>query len=154
MDIAEITRRTSIATRRLRYVLDHAVLPGTAQASQGRGTARSFTSFEAFGLSCAALLLDAGLRRSLVRQVIELLTHGARGTDVNAIPLYRAFDAGGYLEIGDAVNVRLQERPAGKRPALDTGWLQAATGAALDQDYEPLVLLRLNVSVLRRTLSD
>lgn len=156
MDIAAIVQRTGIPTRRLRYVLDHGVLPVGKQVSKGRGAVRSFTDFEAFGLTCAALMLEAGLRRSLVRGCMDLLCgRYGRGTPVHQIPFYQAFQSRGAvsLEIGDGVNVRLHE-PVGQGPLLDTGWRQAETGAALQDGYEPLVLVRINVGSLKKLLTD
>lgn len=62
-NLAEIAHTSGVAVRKLRYVLDHQILSGSQDASQGRGTARSFTPFEAFALVTAALMLRAGLRR-------------------------------------------------------------------------------------------
>ena len=45
-DLAEISQSSGVKVRKLRYVLDHQLLPGAQDVSQGRGTARSFTPFE------------------------------------------------------------------------------------------------------------
>ena len=63
-DLAEISQSSGVKVRKLRYVLDHQLLPGAQDVSQGRGTARSFTPFESFALVVAALMLEAGLRRA------------------------------------------------------------------------------------------
>jgi hypothetical protein len=156
VDIAELARRTGIGARRLRYTLDHGVLPGSRKASQGRGAARSFTDFEAFGLACATLMLEAGLRRSLVHDCIHLLCgqHG-RSTPVHEIPLYQAFQQCGAvsLEIGDGLNVRIWDGPGVAPSTLERTWRQAETGAILQEGYEPLVLVRINVGHLRRRLT-
>jgi hypothetical protein len=66
MHIAEIAERIGLPVRQVRYVLDHGIMPGLKPAGEGRGTPRYLTAFGAFGVACAALLLQAGLRREVV----------------------------------------------------------------------------------------
>src|SRR3954454_10495451 len=93
-DLAEIAGFGHLAPRKLRYVLDHGLLPGGAGASRGRGAARRFTGFEAFGIATATLMLEAALRRALVRDCLAALCR-ARGGDASRVPLYRAYAARG-----------------------------------------------------------
>src|SRR3954451_20043785 len=80
MDLLTIAELTGLPIRRLRYTLDHRVLPGADRASRGPRLTRTFTDFEAFGIACAAALLQSGARRPLVEQcMVELLRpRGAR----------------------------------------------------------------------------
>ena len=79
--LAEIELATGIPCEELRYVIDQKILPGgrrpgdmNRSGSRGRGTARTYTPFEAFGIACAALLLAAGLRRASVQRIMKILS--------------------------------------------------------------------------------
>lgn len=155
MDLAEISERTRLPLRRLRYVLDHGVLPGPRGKGQGRGTPRDVSEFEAFGLATAALMMEAGLRRSLVARCMYLLS----GSDMRSRsyvdrPLYWAFDRGhvAELQIGDGLNVRLSGHGEAGRQRFDTGWVEVATLARLEATYDPLASIRLDVGQLRQRL--
>jgi hypothetical protein len=62
-----------------------------------------------------------------------------------------------YVEVGDAVNVRLSAAgPAGRVVVVGGGggggaeaWVQVATGAPLDAAYAPLILVRIDAARLR-----
>src|SRR5215213_598210 len=45
MDVAELAARTDVPVRRLRYAIDHRVLPGMRHAAPGHGVPRTFTEF-------------------------------------------------------------------------------------------------------------
>jgi hypothetical protein len=148
LDLAEIAESSRMAPRKLRYVLDHGLLPAGKIASRGRGAIRRFTGFEAFGLATAALMLEAGLRRALVRDCLAALCR-APGRDVRLVPLYCAYAARGAarLEVGDWAYARLVVAGA-EAAATDTGWLPLA-GAAAPAEYTPLVTLTLDVAQVR-----
>lgn len=150
-DLAEIAERSGIAVRKLRYVLDQALLPGGNVASRGRGTARSFTPFEAFGIATAAVMLEAGLKRSLIRDCLALLCQGP-SRNLDRVLLYRAFtaDLAARLEIGDWEFVRLVGAGVSPGKSFDTGWLPLAKGAVPAEKYTPLVTVALDVGQIRR----
>jgi hypothetical protein len=149
----EIAQSSGIPVRKLRYVLDHQFLPGAQDASLGRGTARSFTPFGSFGVVVATLMLEAGLRRSLIRDCLAALSRDPR-RKIDEVPLYRAFAHGepARLEVGDGKFVRLTV--AGHRlwPALDTGWLPLSDNRPPEDSYIPLVCLALDVGRIRRLI--
>src|ERR1700704_3473478 len=102
MDIAQLAIRTGLPIRRLRYVFDHQILPGTRHA-EGRGIPRSFLAFEGFGIALAALLLEAGLKRWLVALCFDAVQIG-RSVPISQEPLYQGYVArSGWLEIGDGL---------------------------------------------------
>jgi hypothetical protein len=150
-DLTEIAGRSGIAARKLRYVLDHALLPGGQLASRGRGSVRSFTPFEAFGLATAALMLEAGLKRSLVRDCLAVLCR-ASGRNVGDVPLYRAFvaDRSARLEVGDWEFVRVVGSGRSPRKSFDTGWLSLADGVAPATTFTPLVTVTLDIGLICR----
>ena len=159
LDLAEISQKTGIPSRRLRYVLDHGIFLNIGKASAGRGARRNFYEYEAFGIACAALLLESGLRQGVVRGVMEILTKSDVGPSFGYVDalLIHALDSEKFalLEVGDGVNVRLST--AGFKdlvivPVRDTGWRQVATGAKLSKDYEPLIKVSIDAKRLRERL--
>jgi hypothetical protein len=151
--LAEIAEASGVPVRKLRYVLDHQLLPGAQDISQGRGTARSFTPFESFAVVIAALMLEAGLRRALVRQCLAVLARNP-SRKVDQVPLYRAFAHGepARLELGDWKCVRLTVAQHPLWPALDTGWLALAEGQPPGDSYTPLVCVVMDVGRIRRLI--
>jgi hypothetical protein len=147
--LAEIAESSHLSVRKLRYVLDHGLLPGSKIASRGRGAPRRFHGFEAFGLATATLMLEAGLRRALVRECMASLCP-AVGRDLDRIPLYRAYQARGAarLEVGDWLYARMVVEGWVLKPPLDTGWLPLA-GSGPAATYAPLVCLALDVAQVR-----
>jgi hypothetical protein len=154
MTLAELANRAALPPRQLRYVLDHGLLPAGRIESRGRGAARTFTDFEAFGIACAAVMLHAGLRQAIVRDCIALLCRfqDGRPRKTADIPLFRAFQAtkAAKLEVGDGVNVRLSGTGTLAQQHFDTGWRQVATGVELVDGYEPLIVISINLDLLAR----
>jgi hypothetical protein len=152
-DLAQISQTSGIGVRKLRYVLDHRLLPGAQDASRGRGTARSYTPFEAFAVVVATLMLDAGLKRALVRDCLAALARGSI-RNVDQIPLYKAFYQRGpaRLEVGDWNYARLTVAAHPPWPASDTGWLALGKGRPPGASYNPLVCLVLDVGQIRRLI--
>ncbi len=76
MDLTEIHRQTKLSLRKLRYVLDHGILPGTRVKTDSSrvGHPRSFSPFEGYSIAVAAALLEAGLRRGLVARFFDAMT--------------------------------------------------------------------------------
>jgi hypothetical protein len=149
----EIAQTSGLPVRKLRYVLDHRLLPGAQHASLGRGVSRSFTPFESFAIVVAALMLEAGLRRSLICDCLAVLSRNPT-RNVQHVPLYRAFAHGqpARLEIGDWKFVRLNVAPHPLSPALDTGWLALTDDPSPDHSYSPLVCVVLDVGRIRRLI--
>lgn len=155
MEVLEIAEATGLPLRRLRYVLEHRVLPGAERASQGHRVTRHFTGFEGFGIALAALLLEAGLRRAAVARCIRTLVTApvpARFPK-GQCPLLHVYGltSPARLEIGDGVNLRLSAATpaATSRKLPDTGWLQIATGAEVGGAYNPMVAVVIDVGRLR-----
>lgn len=151
MNLFAIARATGIPIRTLRYVLEHRVLPGAERASRGHRVTRQFTAFEAFGIACAAALLDAGVRRpSVTRCMRRLTTRRGAGTSPSDIPLWQAFTAtaGAAIEVAGERAVRVR---VGSRRSAD-GWIHLVTGRRLSTMPDPLVRITLDASALRDVL--
>jgi hypothetical protein len=149
MDLRDISTRTRIDVRRLRYVLEYGLMPNSSRASKGRGSARQFSKPETILLTFAALMLDAGIRRQTVKFVTkDLADHfvNSRGNlefDVTSPPPDRTF----VIEIADGVN-----RRGGAELTAQTPWVQMKTGAKVEAAYRPLALIRFDMAELARRL--
>lgn len=153
MDLIQLSQITGLPLRRVRYVLEHRVLPDTAKASRGRRVPRSFSGFEAFGIAIAAVMMVAGLKRSLVAECLETLTtRPLLPKSAEECALLRAYGTSGQtvIDVGDGVNIRVHAS-GGYRP-FDTNWRQATTGAPVDRNYAPLVMIRIDVDRLRQPI--
>ncbi|MEZ6057565.1 MAG: hypothetical protein R3C01_12760 [Planctomycetaceae bacterium] len=157
--LGDIETATGIPYEKLRYVVDQGLLPGdrpvinvSLSGSRGRGTARRYTPFVAFGIASAALLLAAGLRRAMVEAILDRVCNNSlskRGFD--SMPLYQAYQKRdvSILEIGDLVNWRIRGSADLYSRTFDTGWQQVHTGDNVIA-YEPLVTISLDTAKLRR----
>jgi hypothetical protein len=163
MDIQAIATRARLPVRKVRYVLDQRLLPGLRGRLQKHraGRPRAFSPLNAYCIACAALLLDAGVRRKTVIEVMEWLAitpwpidpgragrrTATRRTVARPRPAIEALfsQAREPVEvlIGDGVNrcVRLG--------VTDTGWIEPRTLALLNAHYRPRVLIRLDLGQLR-----
>jgi len=144
MDLAEISRRTKIDTRRMRYVLEYGLIPNAGKSSKGRGSARQFSDPTAFLLTLAALMLDGGLRRPMVKlftkSIADSFVEDVGSLDFNLTAVAgRVFN----IEIADGVN-----RRAGADIDQNTPWRQIKTGAAIESGYKPLVIIRFDLAHL------
>lgn len=158
MTLADISQRTGFEIDRLRYIVDFGILPGyrrgrvELKTSHGRGVARTFTAFSAFGIASAVAMLDHGLRRKCVMDCLELLCRSTVGRSslMKTIPLYAAYtdEKISAFEVGDSLNLRIvadAENAGGLRANV---WLQTQTGA-LVTEFQPLVVVSLDVRRLR-----
>jgi hypothetical protein len=156
--LAEIADLAALPIERLRYAIDSRILPalrrlkrGAGASNPGRGIPRAFTSGEACALVLVVKMLDGGIRRRAAENCLDLLEktvvpNSRRDRDVLWTRVLH--DEGVVaLEIGDGVNVRLtsQGRVTG---ALPQKWMQAKTGATIS-NYEPLLIVRINLTKLR-----
>ena len=71
MDIAVIAKRAKVDQRKVRYVLDHSLVPHLVQPAAGRGQTREFDPFQSFAIAVAASLFDAGLPKERVTAVMR-----------------------------------------------------------------------------------
>lgn len=160
-DLQTIADMLEIPVRKVRYVVDHRVMPGFENVGKGQRVTRTFEPFSAFGVAISALLLDAGLRRSAVIDVIDRLAGPDAGKDDRDRPLFQAQFAEGstWLEVGDGEHVRIieDEAPSKKntrriKPAIDTKWLSTRKNLKVVDGYQPLICVRLHLSRVRDAL--
>jgi hypothetical protein len=154
MDVAELSARTGLLARKLRYVLDHRLLPGQRTATTGHGVPRTFTRFEGFALAVAAALLDAGLTRKVVAAALAIACDPVDGAAPDSAPLSAAFAAGGgRLEVGDGRHVRLTApRRPGVQGAVDTGWRAGGRAIQVRANYTPVVRVAMDLAELAQAV--
>jgi hypothetical protein len=151
MDLADLAARTGLAVRKLQYVCDHGVLPGSAGKGHGFGVPRRFTEYEAFGVALAAALLDAGVTRRLAAACLRRACEPpAGGRSLTNAPLYRAFvTRTATMEVGGGryLRVRVARKPGVAR-ALDTGWVPLGTDEPPEAGHAPVVTLTVDLTAL------
>jgi hypothetical protein len=148
MNVTQLSGR-GIDARAIRYVLDHGVVTGVDKDTSSRGAPRVFDAAEAEKVAVAALLIRGGLKRGFVQGFVRgFYSHGS-GQWFREMRSSNE-DAEDVLEIGDRTNVRLirarDSEVAGR-------WLDVGTRKAVSANYVPLVVLRIDLSELRRRLA-
>src|SRR4051794_17403559 len=75
MDVQTIAQRARLPVRNVRYILDQHILPGLRGRLQTHraGRPRFFTEREGYLIALAALLLEGGVQRRTVTQVLARL---------------------------------------------------------------------------------
>jgi hypothetical protein len=147
LSLAEISNRTGIEPRVLRYVLEHDAVPFAGNVGRGRGTARHFSQTQAFILALAALMFDAGLRRSAVVALIGDLAHFLGKNEPRFEFTASDQQASMFVEIADGLNFRTR-----RIGGTTSDWLQIGTRASLGVTYRPLVVIGFDAAVLGRRL--
>ncbi len=163
MEVQKIAEIARLSVRKIRYVLDQRVLPGLRGKLQKhlRGRPRDFLESEGFVIACAGLLLEGGVRRKTVADLLSRLTDipwsacasGAKQLtprqQVISRPktaleaLYSGTHGPTELQIGDGVNLCLRSGDE------VTGWFEPRTLAPLNDAYRPRVTIRLDLRQLR-----
>ncbi len=155
MDLNELATRATLPVRKLRYVLDHRILPGLQGVASGHGVPRTFTPFEGFAIALAARLLDAGVTRKLIAAALGTACRPTGSSQAPLdVPLFRAYTAGaGSIEIGDGLYLRLcVPRHSGVGNALDTGWLLLESSENVTGDYTPVVRVAVELGTLAQAV--
>jgi hypothetical protein len=150
MNLQELHERTGIELRKLRYCLDHDLIPGLHVKSTPDevGQPRKFADDVGFGIVCAAELLKLGLPHETIRGFLAGMLSiklGGKGPKkpVLVAVLERPTPAMAYL--GDALNVRIVV----KEYSYDSGWFTPGNRARLAPDYEPIVIVTLDIGRIR-----
>lgn len=152
MLLQTVARLTRLPIRKVRYVLDHRLLPGVRVAGQPDlvGLARTLTDLEGFSVACAAVLLESGVRKETVVEFMTVLAEFPMGKSSRGkrpiVAIQRAFGstvAPAEAMLGDGTNLRFRVGPE------DTGWIQPGTYAPLAAGYQPRVVISIDLARLR-----
>lgn len=168
MNFAEMTRRTGLEIRRLRYVVDYSVLDPRYygrddKAQTGHGVAREFSPFAAFAVALTAVLRETGLDRHRVRRALEVVFGWASPNSVPGdhpmLDAFIAFRAAGVIdvEIADGkflrvVAKRSRSRRAGVRVPPTSAWTDLADGKEIDTAPKALFTTKISLADLCKRL--
>lgn len=163
MDLAHIAERTDLPLRTLRYVLEQGLLPVAQLTGRGRGVPRDLVASEAVPVAVAAAMLEAGLKGATVARILLRLSR-AQWISVpkpnplgvgrtNALVDVSIRSGQTILELGDGLAARLTHKPPPPfKYKVTTGWLELARGAQLDDAFDPVGRVVMNVGRLRDRL--
>lgn len=156
LDLRELSERTRIETRKLRYCLDHGLLiePEIEFAERERGQPRRFGEDVAFDLVCAAWLVDLGLPHPRIRMFLALMGRVPLGRDRliggprpsrsivrRAVDEIRERRLPGRARLGDGAMIRVEV--CGDAP-FDSGWV-TPYGHSVDANWTPNVEVTLDL---------
>jgi hypothetical protein len=130
MDIAELSERTGINVRKLRYCLDHDLIPGLPRQIHdvAVGRARRFAEDAGLGIVCASLLQELGLPHPKIRLFLQSLLNTTMkgGASVLAAVLEHGWPAEASLGDGDLFRVvvwaSMDDKKMGKDSLHDSRW--------------------------------
>lgn len=151
MDLQTISSRTGIPSRTLRYVVDHKMVPTLRVKTRDNevGRPRVFADDYGVAIACAALLLQAGVRRETAENCIRILAavntkpeSPSKGISIATVMERRPKSA--IVEFGDGVTCRL----IFPLDDFDSGWLSISPPARLAKDYKPSVTFSLDIGKL------
>lgn len=151
MDLQTISSRTGIPSRTLRYVVDHKMIPTLHVTTRDNevGRPRVFADDYGVAIACAALLLQAGVRRETAENCLRILAAvntkpeaPSKGISIATV-MERRFKSA-IVEFGDGITGRLFL----PFDDVDTGWLSMKPLAQLAKDYRPSVIFSLDIGRL------
>jgi hypothetical protein len=150
MDLQQLHECSGIELRKLRYCLDHKLIPGLhIKSTRGEaGQPRKFADDVGFGIVCAAQLLELGLPHARIRGFLEgLLRIRIRGQGPEKLVLVAVLEqrTPAIAQLGDGVNVRIIV----EEHDYDTGWIPPNNSARLADDYRPIVIVALDIGQIR-----
>ena len=146
MDLAELAQRSKLDRRKLRYVLDHKLVPELhiEIKDEAHGRPRHFAADVGFGIVCAARLQEAGLFHDTIRgfltALLELKFDRKDPQPAFAYVLQRNLSA--YADWGDDTFARLRVG------SWDSGWRRAGSGKP-ENDVDPMLVFTLNIGRIR-----
>ena len=149
MELRELSNRIGIPVRKLRYVLDHDLVPNRDWfVAEGEvGQPRRFDSITAFFIACAAFLLNAGHKRDAVREIMRSTAMiYPDGKNPLRLPLLANVIQGksqAELLSGDGTHVRLRVG------AKDSLWIACDDPKRRIKDFRPKVTVGVDVGLIR-----
>jgi hypothetical protein len=153
MDLQELHRRTAINVRKLRYCIDHDLVPGLPiDLEKGKaGRPRSFADDVGFGIVCAACLLDLHLRHDTIRTFLGTLPKipipGGTPKSLFVSVLERPFPAQAQLSDDGKVRILVQEVVGDE--GYDSGWMSPGNPSEPVDNCEPRAFVTLDLGKIR-----
>ena len=149
MDLNRLSQRTGITVRKLRYVLDHDLLPFRSWDinEESVGKARTFDDKTGVLIACAAFLLEAGYKRGAVKNLLNTMEKikPTIRNPLNASILEIAVSGTGKasLQLGDGQYVRWQLGQS------QSAWFEPSSPAKESPEYLPYIIVELNMDQIR-----
>lgn len=159
MDLQELANRTGLPLRKLRYVVDHNLVPGLNYklAESEAGRPRRFAPDVGFGIACVTALLHAGLQRTaateFVAAMLDVPFRWPSGKMLYGHQVLSEFcrrGSEGRMFLADGVNVKIDVKISDA--TVPAKWCEPHTGATLAEEYEPRVVVELDIGRLRREI--
>lgn len=152
MNIQTLQARTGLSARRIRYVIDHEIVPNLVVNVERntQGKPRVFSEDKATLIACAAILLDVGLSRETVRYLIGNLAKIPWNFDRQEPPMIERLLATDFpvtVELGDGVYLRISSTSHSH-----SGWFEPKTLKRFE-DYQPRVIVELDLGQIRDQVS-
>ena len=149
MDLQQLHDRTGIELRKLRYCLDHALVPELhiKPAKDEVGRPRRFGDDVGFGIVCAAQLLELGLPHKSIHVFLEGMLRiriAGKNGDRPALLAVLEQRVPAIAQMGDGMNVRIVVPEFG----YDSGWI-SPDNCAGRSDYHPIVIVELDIGQIR-----
>jgi hypothetical protein len=150
MDLQQLHERTRIELRKLRYCLDHHLIPKLHIRPSRReaGKPRRFAEDVGFAIVCAAKLLELGLPHTRIQRFLDgMLQIYLPGPRPEKLALSAIFEqnVSAIVQLGDGKNVRIEV----KEYAYDSGWLPPSNRDRLSDEYRPTVIVELDIGRIR-----
>ncbi len=145
MDLQTIASRTGVPVRTLRYVMDHKIVPNVRARllTNEVGRPRVFADDFGVGIACAALLLEAGVRRETVTNCIKIMAE----LNTRLHSLDRGISVATVIEKRLNASVQFGDGKTGRLfltdEEIDSGWITIEPVAKLGPSYQPTVMFEL-----------
>lgn len=148
--LAELGNIVNIPVRKLRYVVDHELIPDRnwGIVDDEPGNPRKVDEISGTFIVAAAMLLESGVKREIVKNALRAADE-LKPPGRNQLNLPILFDAFGSkknssISIGDGMNVRVR---VGR---TDSGWHEIVEpGNKADNSYEPIVKITVSLAKIR-----
>lgn len=146
MDLAELSQRSQLERRKLRYVLDHKLVPELhiEIKDEEHGRPRHFAEDVGFGIVCAARLQEAGVLHDSIRGFLRALLELKFDTQDSqpALAYVMRHNLSSYADWGDDAYARLRVDD------WNSGWRKAGSRKP-DHKADPVLIFTLNVGRIR-----
>lgn len=148
MDLQTLEKRTGLPSRKLRYIVDHDIVPGLDlhQDVHAQGRPRRFADDMGVAIAAAATLLEIGLSRDAIRFVLRGLARihwdfDRRKRVIVADLLNKQIPA--IIQIGDGTYLRILSG------SYDSGWIQPEPLDLCPDDYSPIAFVEFDLGRIR-----
>lgn len=149
MDLQQLHAQTGIDLRKLRYCLDHELVPGLriAPTPGEAGRPRKFAEDVGFGIVCAARLLELGLPHKSISGFLEGMLRcriARKGCEKPALLAVLEQTVPATAQLGDGKYIRIRVPEYG----YDSGWV-SPNHRVRGGDYRPIVIVELDIGQIR-----